>query len=145
MTRSRLRGEGGFAAVEVAILAPVLIALGFLVVATGRVAGANSKVDAAAYAAARAASIARTADTAQADAQAAAAASLTQAGQTCAPATVVVDTSGFAIPAGTPATITVRLSCAVPLSDLTMLPGLTSTKVIAAQAVSSLDTYRGRS
>lgn len=145
MTRHWLRGEDGFSAVEVAILAPVLIALGFLVVATGRIAGANSKVDAAAYAAARAASIARTADVAQGDAQAAAAAALTQAGQTCVPPVVTVDTSGFTIPAGTPATVTVRLSCAVPLSDLTMLPGLTSTKVISAQAVSSLDTYRGRS
>lgn len=141
----RLRNEGGFAAVEVAILAPVLIMLGFLVVGVARVAGANAKVDAAAYSAARAASIARTADTAQGDAQAAAAASLTQAGQTCAPQVVLVDTSGFATPAGTPAAITVRLSCAVPLSDLTMLPGLTSVKVISSQATSALDTYRGRS
>ena len=53
------------------------------------------------------------------------------------------DTTGFARPVGTPATITATVSCLVRLSDLAM-PGLGGSRTVTATASSPLDTYRER-
>lgn len=58
----------------------------------------------------------------------------------CAGHQVTVDTGGFGLPVGTPATV----SCTVPLADLGV-PGLPGERTITATAHSPLDTYRGRS
>ena len=59
------RRDRGSATVEIVILAPALILVLLFVIAVGRIAGANNTVDAAAFAAARAASISRSAPAAR--------------------------------------------------------------------------------
>ena len=56
---------------------------------------------------------------------------------------MVVDSSGFARPVGTPATVSVSITCVVNLSDVA-IPGLPGTLPIAETISSPLDTYRGR-
>jgi Flp pilus assembly protein TadG len=145
MTRhdcGRVSGDDGNAALELVILAPVLLALLMLVIAAGRTTIAQGAVDAAARDAARQASIALTAGQAQANGQASAAAALRQDGLDCV-AHVLIDTSGFGAPLGQPAQVTAIVRCAVPLADLT-LPGLPGSMLLHASFTSPLDLYRER-
>ena len=137
------RRDTGSGTVEMVILAPCLILVLLLVIAVGRIAGANNTVDAAAYAAARAASISRSAPAARAAAYTAANTALTQQGVFCSGLQVNVDTSQFSTPAGQPASVTADVTCPVPLSDLG-LANLSGTKDVHGRAVSSIDTYRER-
>ncbi len=139
----RRADDGGSAAIEAAILAPPLLALIGLAILGGRIQIAGGAIEVAAHDAARAASIARTAAQAQADAHAAASATLSQQGLHCASLTVVVDTSGFAVPVGQPATVSADISCVVDFSDL-VADGLPGSKTITARFVSVLDTFRTR-
>jgi len=134
--------DRGSAALELAVLAPVLLALLGLVVAAGRVSIAQGSVDAAARDAARQASIALNPAAAQAAGQASARAALRQDGLDCDPV-VTIDTSQFAIPAGQPAAVTAVVGCTVPLSNLA-LPGLPGSARLTASFVSPLDIYRSR-
>jgi hypothetical protein len=61
----------------------------------------------------------------------------------CAVVTVAVDTSGFAVRLGQPASVTVEVSCRVRLADLA-LPGVPGRRILTGRAVSPLDPYRGR-
>ena len=61
----------------------------------------------------------------------------------CTTKSVSVDTSGFASPVGTPATVTATVTCVVNLSDVAV-PGLPGTRTITATMSSPLDTYRER-
>ncbi|MBN1171057.1 MAG: pilus assembly protein [Micromonosporaceae bacterium] len=140
----RIRGDSGSAAIEAAILAPPLLALIGLAIVGGRIQVAGGAIEAAAHDASRAASIARTASQAQADAHAAAAATLGQRGLHCATLTVTVDTSGFSVPVGQPATVGVSIRCVVDCSDL-VADGLPGSKTLQASFVSTLDTFRTRS
>ena len=82
----RPRGrEAGNAALELVILAPVIVLLICMVIAAGRVAIAKGSVDAAARDAARQASIARSPDAARAAAIASARAELAGDGLNCTP------------------------------------------------------------
>ncbi|MFE5327255.1 TadE/TadG family type IV pilus assembly protein [Embleya sp. NPDC056575] len=139
------RRDAGSVTLEVAILVPALLALLILGVLAGRVTLAGSAVDAAAKAAARAATSARTPGDAQSRATAAAGATLSQQGLHCASTTVSVDTSGFAAPVGTAASVTATVTCRLPLGDLAA-PGLPNlgTKSMTSTFVSPLDTYRAR-
>ena len=149
MTRtaqSRLRlgsgGQRGSATLELAILAPALLALiGFAVLA-GRIVVADGAVEQAAAAAAREASLARTPTAARTAADTAAADALRQQGITCTPLTVSVDTAGFAVPVGVPAQVSATVSCTLALGDLGVpgLPARTHTETMT----SPLDTWRGR-
>ena len=134
--------QAGDAALEVVILAPVLIFLLALVIAAGRTSSADTAVAAAARDAARQASIARTPAAAQAAALTSAQAALSQDGLDCAP-TVTVDTAGFGVPVGQPAAVSADVSCTVPLSDL-LLPGLPGSKTLRAAFTSPLDPFRAR-
>ena len=134
--------ERGSAAIELVLLVPALMLLLLFAVAGGRVAIAHGSVQQAAADAARAASIARTAGTAQTTAVAAARATLANQGLTCASMTVSLDTSGFATPVGTPASVAATVSCTVELSELA-LPGLPD-RVVSATVTSPLDVFRGR-
>lgn len=148
-TRARVRdtrnrpGERGDMAVEAAIGAPVFLLLIGVVIFGGRVAMTDQAVDAAAAEAARAASISRSAGQAHAQAQAQAGASLTNHGLECLTRSVVVDTSGFTAPVGTPATVTVTVTCQVDLGDL-VVPGVPGSRTSTATVTSPLDTYRER-
>lgn len=138
----RRRNERGSAAVEIALLAPLLGALVLVVIFGGRLALARQTVQAASADAARAASIERTASDAERSATRMAQATLANQGVTCATSSIDVDTRGFGRSPGTPATITVTISCDLVTADLSLpLPG---TIQVTATSSSELDVYRGR-
>ena len=132
----------GSSVVEVVILAPALGLFLALIIAGGRVALAHQAVEASAAEAARAASIARTQGRAGADARTAATSSLASQSTRCVSTSVSVDTSGFATPVGTPASVSATVTCQVDLAGL--LPGLPGSMAITATMRSPLDTYRER-
>jgi Flp pilus assembly protein TadG len=146
--RLKRQPDAGSAALELVVLAPVLLLLIVLVVAAGRLSIAKSSVDAAARDAARQASIALNPSAAQQDGDASARAALRDDGLNCVTESVTVDTgeqdgTGFAVQAGTPATVSATVSCTVPLSDLA-LPGLPGEHTMTATFASPLDVYRQR-
>jgi Flp pilus assembly protein TadG len=143
--RDRLRdADPGSATIELAILAPALLALLGLVIVAGRISAAGSAVDQAAAAAARAASIARDARAAHAGAERSARDSLRDQGVTCQPLTSSVDTRGFAVAVGSPSSVTVSVRCAVPLAALAV-PGMPGSRTVTATMTSPIDRFRGRS
>ena len=135
--RGRLRDERGAVATELVLLTPLLIVMLLFVVSLGRLAGARINVDGAAAQAARAASIATTPAEASAAAQQTATAALGSDHVTCATLKVAIDTARFA-PGGS---VTVTVTCAVALSDLTGL-ALPVTEQVSSTAASVVDTYR---
>lgn len=114
-----------------------------LAILGGRIATAQQAVQASATDAARAASIARDPTTAATDANASATATLANQGVGCAPHTVRVDTAGFAVPVGSPASVTATVTCHLVVADLS-LPGTPGTIRLEATMTSPLDTHRGR-
>jgi len=141
--RGRLAGETGSVSLELAVLAPTLLLFIGVLVYGGRLSLADQAVQAAASQAAREASIPRTQPEADATAASVAAASLAPQGLDCLPSSVAVATTGFARPAGTPATVTATVTCVVALADLSV-PGLPGSQTVSATADSPLDTYRER-
>jgi TadE-like protein len=137
------RPERGSATVELVLLAPVLLLLLGAVVLAGRVALAGGAVEQGAAAGARAASLARDPAAATTAARGAVQAALAQQGLQCAAVTVTVDTTGFGVPLGRPATVAVRVQCQLRLADLS-LPGVPGSRTLAAVTSSPLDPYRGR-
>ena len=142
MIRRHTSRDRGSAALELVIIAPGLLLVLAVLIFAGRVAIAQQAVDSAAADAARSASIARTQGQAQASAEAAASASLTNQTTRCVSTAVTVDTSGFATPVGTPASVGATVTCQVDLAGL--LPGLPGSMSITATVRSPLDTYRER-
>jgi Flp pilus assembly protein TadG len=138
-----LADETGSATLELAVIAPALLVLLSLVIVAGRVAAAAGAVDQAAAAAARAASLARDARSAQTEADRIVQASLRSQGVTCAPLTSDVDTAGFSVAVGRPASVSVQVRCSVPLADLA-IAGMPGTRLVSASAASPLDRFRGR-
>ncbi len=137
----KARDEGN-AALELVVLAPVLLFLFGLVIAAGRTSIAQGSVDAAARDAARQASISLTPGAAQTAAQATARAALSRDGLDCTPQ-VIVKTSQFGVPVGLPASVTATVICTVPLSDL-VVPGLPGSRTLRYTFTSPLDPYRER-
>ena len=134
--------RGSSAAVELALLAPLLGALALVVIFGGRLALARHTVQAATADAARAASIERTAADARRSATRIANATMNNQGLTCTTTPTEVDTRGFKRPPGTPATVTVTISCQLATADLS-LP-IPATIQVTATSSSELDLYRGR-
>ena len=141
LPRSAGRDDGN-AALELVVLAPVLLFLLGLVVAAGRTSIAQGSVDAAARDAARQASISLTPGAAQAAALSSAKSALSQDGLDCNPV-VTVNTAQFSVPVGEPATVTATVSCQVPLSDL-LVPGLPGSRTLHFTFTSPLDPFRER-
>jgi hypothetical protein len=137
-------GERGNAALELVILAPVIVLLIGMVVAAGRTTIAQGSVDAAARDAARQASIARSPADAAVAAQDSASAALAGDSLDCTP---VIEMPGldqaFATPVGQPASVTAIVSCTVSLSDL-LVPGLPGSKLLTGKFTSPIDPFRGR-
>ena len=131
-------GERGTVAVEVAVLAPALVALLLLVVYAGRVTHANGEVQRAATQAARAASLRQTAAAATSAAQATAANGLRDSGFVCSDLATSVDTSRFA--AGGSVAVTVR--CTADMRDVTLL-GVPGRRTFTATSSQVIDRYRG--
>lgn len=140
---SNWRDERGSAAVEITLVAPVLALFILLIIFAGRLALARQAVQSAAFDATRAASLARTQTDARTAAAKTAAATLANQKLPCTTTQFDLDTSGFAKPVGTPATVTVRLVCDVAAGDLG-LPGIPATVPVDAEATSPLDVYRER-
>lgn len=134
--------DRGSTSLEFAVLAPALLLVVAAVIVGGRVSTTHTGVLVAAEAAARQASLARTASAADAAATSEAALSLASQDISCQSTSVTLSTAGFAVAVGQAATVSAEVSCAVPLSDLG-LPGAGSITVTEA-ATSVLDTYRER-
>ncbi len=139
----RVEADRGSATVELAIIAPALLALLGLVVIAGRITTAASAVDQAAAAGARAASLARSAAAAQSAAEAAVRSSLAGQGVTCRSLRSSVDVSGFAVEIGSAASTSVDVRCTVPLADMSV-PGVPGQRIVSATRTSPIDRYRGR-
>lgn len=144
MIRRRRHSESGSVTLEAAIGAFGLLLIISLGWAVSRVVAADHAITGAAADAARRASLARDPATARVDARTTATSALTRQGQHCRHMTVRVDTTGFAVPVGQPATVTATVTCRVELADLTPIPGLPGTLTRSARFVSPLDTYRER-
>ena len=138
-----MRRERGSASIELAVLTPAVIAFFAAVVIAGRITLALQAADSAAYDAARTASLARNPTTARTQAFSAATSSFTAQGITCRSVTVSVDTSGFSVPVGQPATVRVTVSCVAELRDVA-LPGMPGSTTLTSSFVSPLDRYRSR-
>lgn len=133
------RAERGSAAVELTLVAPLLILLLVLVgVLVHRGVTARIELDAAAHQAARAATLARTVPAAHQAANTAARDALTTAGPGCLTTDVAVDTSRWR-PGGT---VTITLSCRLDLAAAVGF-GLGGDRVLTATAVEPLDSFRG--
>lgn len=131
------RRQDGFAAVELAILAPFLIVMLLLIVGFGRVSHGRQLVDQAGSAAARAAALTNAPGPASDQAQLAAADTLAQAGVTCRELQVSVSTGAF-YPGGY---VDVDVTCRSDLSGLA-LAGLPGSVTLASSSRSPLETYR---
>ena len=140
---NRSGDEVGSASVELALLVPALVLMLGLLVGGGRLWFARTTVSEAAYSAARAASLSRTAGQASSEGAAAARLSLSTSGLTCLDQAVSVDTGAFAVPVGQPATVTTRVTCSVPFADV-LLPGMPGSIRLHSTGSSALDTYRSR-
>ncbi len=139
--RGRLQtDERGAAVLEFVLLVPVFVLLVYVAVAMGRLGLARVNIDAAARDAARAGSIARSADGAVAAAQTAASDVLGSHDITCANLGVAVDTSEFR-PGGW---VRVEITCMVSMAELVGMwaPG---DKAMRAQGQAVVDTFRGLS
>jgi Flp pilus assembly protein TadG len=140
---SRRRSTGS-AAIEMAVLMPMFLALLTAAVVLGRTGTAVSAVEMAAYDGARTASLARSAGDAATLATGTVERSLASQGLSCVggPA-VAVDTSGFSRPVGTPASVTVAVTCWVTYGDVDLI-GVPADRPLTASFTSPLDQYRIR-
>ncbi len=137
--RSHLREERGSLALELVVLAPVLVLILWLVGALAlRSMVAHAQVDSAARDAARAASLQRSAAAAQRAAAQTATTSLQRARRICQAIDVSTDTQRFR-PGGA---VQVTVTCTIRLRDLGLgfLPRHPAT---SAAYVVAIDLYRG--
>ena len=139
----RLRDQRGAAAVELTLLVPALLLTLGLLVAGGRLWFARTTVNEAAQTAARAASLARSADSAASAGREAGTQSLATAGLHCRSTSVLINTAAFEVPPGTPATVTSTITCILDFSDV-LLPGWPGSTALTGRGSAALDTYRGR-
>lgn len=142
MTRPRQRcgpdgRDRGSIAVELVLLAPLLIALLLFVVGLGRIAHARGQVDGAAADAARSASLARTPEAAQRAGDDAARAYFGENG--CRALYVEIDT-GALRPGGQ---VIARVRCVVSLAGLG-LAGFPGSRTLTATVSAPRETFRSR-
>ena len=140
---NRSRDERGSVAIEAAIGVPAFGLFIAMIILGGRVEIAKQSVEAAAYEAARAASIERTQSEAISSGKSAANSSLNDQGLQCATTNVTVNAAAFNAPLGTTAQVTATVTCMVDVADLA-IPGLPGTRTIIATASSPVDAYRER-
>jgi Flp pilus assembly protein TadG len=125
-------------ATEVALVAPALLALLMLVIVAARVTHAQTDVQSAATAAARAASLRSTPAAATDAARDTATANLDDAGITCRSFEVETATSDLR-PGGT---VSVTVQCIAEFSDIALL-AVPGSRAFTAQATEVVDTYLG--
>ena len=139
----RFSDERGALSVELLFLTPVLVLVLLVVLAAGRIAIAENAMQAAANAAAREASLARTTPVAQSNAAQAAAQTLNQDGYTCTTLTITINDSGINAPLGELGEVGASVTCTLQLSDLG-IPALGNTMELSATATSPVDAFRER-
>lgn len=139
-SRSRCWRDSGSVSVEAAVLVPVVIVVGLLIIAGARISAAQQAVDNATTAAARAASLARGPSAAQQAGAAVARERLAREGITCHGFAVSVNASQGA--AGRAGNARTSVTCQVPLNDLALpIPG--GTRTITSTFTSPVDPFRG--
>ena len=137
MSRS-WRAEDGSVAVEMAVIAPALVALLLLVVFAGRVSQAEAEVRRAASEGARAASLEYFPDTAESAATETVRANLADNGAVCAELSTEVDTT--ALTPGGQVVVTVR--CVADMADVALL-GVPGQRTFVATSIEVVDRFRG--
>jgi Flp pilus assembly protein TadG len=138
LRRVAAAGDAGSSTAEAALLTPLLVAVLLLVVLCGRLVTAKMDLQAAASAAARSASIARSDTAARTEADRTARETLAARGVTCQQVSVTVSTGGLR-PGGA---VTVTVACTVPLADLALL-AVPGSRTVQATASSPVDVWRG--
>ena len=141
---TRQARQCGSVTIELAILAPSMLLLAAFAMLVGRISLASAAVDAAAYSAARAASLARDPATAQSRAEASVQTSIDAQDLHCLNLLITVDTSQFERDVGEPASVTVTVECRLSLAAGAM-PGMPTARWVSAQYSSPLDLFRSRS
>lgn len=136
----RRRDDRGSTTLEFVIAAPVLIMFILFIVGLGRMSLASQRVDAAAYEAARAASLQRAEGAATADGRAAADRVLSDRGMSCSSVDVSVDVSSYQ-PGGE---VRASVTCVTRLADVAMA-GFPGSKTFRADAVVPIEQYRAKS
>jgi len=134
----RTGDQRGGAAVEIVLVAPLLIAMMFFIVGLGRLATSREAVDGAARDGARQASIARSKGAAGADAEDIVRTTLSEKNISCSDMQVNTDTADFR-PGGT---VAVHVSCTVANGDV-VLSGLPGSSTLQGDFVAVVDQYRG--
>jgi Flp pilus assembly protein TadG len=136
--RGTARAERGTMALEMAILAPILLILFMFLLACGRYFQTSSLLESAARDGARSASQSRSLADAQERVDDAVSRTMDQAVASCESSASGVITSAFA--AGSP--LSVEVTCTINYRDLGLL-GLSGDTKITKRFSSSLDPYRG--
>jgi hypothetical protein len=140
------RAEGGSSSVELAILTPSVILMFIMMLIGGEINIGKQAIEAAAFDAARTASLSRDAEEAGNSARVAATDRLLRQGFRCTqrPDQITsVDTSGFGKDPGESATVMVAVTCTINFSDR-VLPGMPGAYTYTATFASPIDTYRAR-
>jgi Flp pilus assembly protein TadG len=137
LRRTRPRDERGTAALEMVVLAPVLIVVLLFVVGLGRMAHADQQVQSVAADAARAASLERNTSASAAAARQAAEASLGEAGVSCTNLDVSVNLSSYE-PGGQ---VSVTVKCTADLGAVAMA-GFPGTRVFTASSTVPIEKWR---
>lgn len=139
----RRRDERGLSAsVEAAIILPAIILFVGLLIVLARIALAQQSIGVAASSAARAASLERSESAGQRAAREAALANLGERSVSCRRTDVDVDASGLGRTLGSFASVEVRLTCSVELSDVS-LPLMPGTVEVSATRTAPIDPLRG--
>lgn len=133
-----LRGERGTMALEMVILAPLLLILFMFLLACGRYFQTSSLLENAARDGARSASIARSLADAQGQVDSAVTRTMEQAVASCKDSAGGTITTAFA--AG--GTLSVEVTCTINYRDLGLL-GIGGDTTITKRFSSSIDPYRG--
>jgi Flp pilus assembly protein TadG len=131
-------GQRGTMALEMVILAPVLLLLFMFLLACGRYFQTSSLLESAARDGARSASQARSLPEAQSRVDTAVSTTMNQAIKSCKTTASGSITTGFV--AGSP--LSVEVTCTINYRDLGLL-GLGGDTTITKRFTSSLDPYRG--
>jgi len=129
-------------ALEVVLLAPLILVFGLLIIAGTRYTVNQQSIDSAAASAARAATQQSTAEQAQSVAREQARRAIVAGDVSCESVTVDIDTAGFAATPGTAAAVTATITCQVPLGDLSAVPNLPGSVTLTGTASSPLDVHR---
>ncbi len=143
LNRSERWDEHGSMAIEAAIGVPAFGLFLAMIILGGRIEIAKQTVEAAAYEAARAASIERTQGEGISAGRSAAKISLHNQNVHCTSTALTVNAAAFNAPLGTTAQVTATVTCTVDVSDLS-IPGVPGTRTITATASSPVDAYRER-